>query len=126
MSIKEKKMPKINFKYKQFCNDIWYTDNLRGWFIVKEENKYILRKGTFNSDGTIDLATKRYNSYLRLGDAKVGIEKKLKERVNLILNQRVLFDELKAAYDEQQKTAPLDYAELDKQADRLRKKWGLK
>lgn len=119
-------MPKKKFQYKQLGSDIWYTDSLKGWFIVKENDLYVLRKGNFNSDGAIELGIKRYNSYLRLGDAKVGIENKLKERVQSIVAQQELFNKLKAEYESQEKDKRIDYAELDKQAERLKEKWGLK
>ena len=72
-------MPKKMFQYKQFAEDIWYTDSLKGWFIVKENNIFILRKGSIVNN-TIEFSTKRYNTYKRLGDAKTGLENLLKER----------------------------------------------
>ncbi len=123
-------MPKKNFQYKNPCGmkDVWYTDSLKGWFIVKEKELFVLRKGSINPDNTIEFGTKHHNTYLRLGDAKVGLENKCKERVQSIIAQQALFNKLKAEYENEKKkeTQPIDYAELDKQAERLKQKWGIK
>ena len=119
-------MPKKVFEYKNFkdTKDIWYTESLKGWFIVKENNLYVLRKGCIIND-SIEFAMKRYNSYLRLGDAKTGLERKLKEKIESILQQQILFNKLKSESNfVEDKT--LDYVKLDKEAERLKAKWGLK
>lgn len=124
--MKEKRMPKKMFDYKCFngSRDIWYTDSLKGWFIVKEENIYVLRKGSFVND-TIEFATKKYNTYKRLGDAKTGLENLLKDHTKTIVNQQILFDKLKAEYEKEKRNQAIDYSELDKQAEILKAKWGL-
>ena len=121
-------MPKKNFQYKNPCGmkDVWCTDSLKGWFIVKEKDLYVLRKGCINSNNTIEFGTKHHNTYLRLGDAKVGLENKCKERVQSFMVQQALFDKLKAEYEKKKETQPIDYNELDKQAERLKAKWGIK
>ena len=75
-------MPKKNFQYKTALglNDVWYTDSLKGWFIVKEENQYFLRKGSIYKN-TLELGTKRFKVYQRLGDAKVGLENYCKDYI---------------------------------------------
>lgn len=113
------------FQYKPFAEDVWYTDSLKGWFIVKENDSFILRKGLFK-DNTIEFSTKRYNVYKRLGDAKTGLENLLKERTQSIIAQQTLFNKLKAEYETKKALEPLDYVELDKQAEKLKEKWGLK
>lgn len=123
-------MPKKMFEYKMFngSRDIWYTDSLKGWFIVKEkEDLYVLRKGCIINN-TIEFGMNRYNTYKRLGDAKTGLENKCKERTKSIIKQQILFNKLKKEYEEQNKneTKVLDYAELDKQVEKLKMKWGLK
>ena len=123
-------MPKKMFEYKTFngSRDIWYTDSLKGWFIVKEkENMYVLRKGCIVGD-TVEFGMNRYNAYKRLGDAKTGLENKCKERTKAMVEQQILFNKLKKEHEEQSKkeNKSLDYAELDKQAERLKMKWGLK
>lgn len=117
-------MPKKNFVYKklEIASDIWYTESLKGWFIVKEENLFVLRKGFVNGN-TIEFAAKQYNKYKRLGDAKTGLENKLKEKTKSMIEQQILFNKLKAEY-EKEKT--VDYTELDKQAEKLKERWGLK
>ena len=121
-------MPKKNFQYKNPCGmkDVWCTDSLKGWFIVKDKDIYVLRKGSINSDNTIEFGTKHHNTYLRLGDAKVGLENKCKERVQSIIAQQALFDQLKAEYENKQQDKGLDYEALDKQVERLKAKWGVR
>ncbi len=121
-------MPKKNFQYKNPCGmkDVWCTDSLKGWFIVKEKDLYVLRKGCINSDNTIEFGTKIYKSYLRLGDGKVGLECLLKEKVQSIIAQQALFDRLKAEHEKEQQKTGLDYATLDKQVEHLKAKWGIR
>ena len=118
-------MPKKVFNYKNFgdMRDVWYTESLKGWFIVKEGNEFVLRKGCAIGN-TIEFSTLKFNKYKRLGDAKTGLENKLKEKTKSIVEQQILFNKLKAEYESQKQ--PLDYAELDKQAERLKQKWGIK
>ena len=118
-------MPKKVFNYKNFgdMRDVWYTESLKGWFIVKEGNEFVLRKGCAIGN-TIEFSTLKCNKYKRLGDAKTGLENKLKEKTKSIIEQQILFNKLKAEYESQKQ--PLDYAELDKQAERLKQKWGIK
>lgn len=123
-------MPKKVFNYTNFkgMRDVWYTESLKGWFIVKEkENQYVLRRGSVVGD-TIEFTVKQYNTYRRLGDAKTGLENKLKEKTQSIVKQQILFDKFKSEYEAQKKkeNGPLDYDELNKQAERLKEKWGLK
>lgn len=122
-------MPKKMFEYKNFdgSRDIWYTDSLKGWFIVKEkEDRYVLRKGCVVGD-TIEFGMNKYNVYKRLGDAKTGLENRLKEKSKSIYEQQILFNRLKEEYEKQKKNEKqIDYAELDKEAERLKVKWGLK
>lgn len=122
-------MPKKMFEYKNFngSRDIWYTDSLKGWFIVKEkEDQYVLRKGCVVGN-TIEFGMNKYNTYKRLGDAKTGLENRLKEKSRSIYEQQILFNRLKEEYEKQKKNEKqIDYAELDKEAERLKAKWGLK
>lgn len=123
-------MPRKVFDYTNFkgMRDVWYTESLKGWFIVKEkENQYVLRKGCVVGD-TIEFGVKHYNTYKRLGDAKTGLENKLKEKTQSIVQQQILFNKLKSEYEnkKKQENGPLDYEELNKQAERLKEKWGLK
>jgi len=121
-------MPKKNFQYKNPCGmkDVWCTDSLKGWFIVKEKELFVLRKGSINPDNTIEFGKKIYKSYLRLGDGKVGLECLLKEKVQSIMAQQALFDQLKAEYENKQQNKGLDYKALDKQVERLKAKWGVR
>lgn len=119
-------MPKKMFQYKQFAEDIWYTDSLKGWFIVKENNLFVLRKGSMIGN-TIEFSTKKYNTYKRLGDSKTGLENLLKEKTKSIVEQQILFNRLKSEYEKNNKdNNSIDYTELDKQAERLKIKWGIK
>lgn len=115
-------MPKKVFDYKSFGGGIWYTDSLKGWFIVKEKDLYVLRKGCI-VDNTVEFGIGKYNTYKRLGDAKTGLENLLKEKTKAILDQQILFNKLKKEYEI---SKPIDYTELDKQAEKLKEKWGIK
>lgn len=117
-------MPKKVFQYKQIGPDVWYTNNLKGWFIVKDKNQFVLKKGSIISDTIIEFGTKIYKQYQRLGDAKVGLENYCKERVRAFKQQEELFNELQKL-NKENKTS-IDYAALDKEAERLKAKWGLK
>lgn len=114
-------MPKKSFQYQNFADikDIWYTPSLTNWFIVKEDNSYTLRKGTIIDSTTLELGNKRYKSYLRLGDAKVGLENYCKEVVGCIQQQKKLFDEL-------QKRRFNEDFDIDREVERLKNKWGVK
>ena len=118
-------MPKKLFKYKQLGTDIWYTDSLKGWFIVKDKNQYIIKKGSIISENAIEFGIKNFKTYQRLGDAKVGIENMLKDRVKAIKQQEELFNELQKLNKKDNETKELDYEFLNKEAERLKKKWGL-
>ena len=118
-------MPKKLFKYKQLGTDIWYTDSLKGWFIVKDKNQYIIKKGSIIKDDVIEFGIKNFKTYQRLGDAKVGIENMLKDRVKAIKQQEELFNELQKLNKKDNETKELDYEFLNKEAERLKKKWGL-
>jgi len=124
-------MPKKQFQYKQLGPDIWYTDSLKGWFIVKEKNQYLIKKGSIIGKDTVEFGTKVFKIYQRLGDSKVGLENLLKDRTINIKKQEELYNAL------QKENGPIktketkdpffiDYAELDKEAERLKKKWGLR
>ena len=118
-------MPKKVFQYKQISPDVWYTDNLKGWFIVKDKNQYIIKKGSIISENVIEFGIKNFKIYQRLGDAKVGIENMLKDRVKAIKQQEELFNELQKLNKKDNETKELDYEFLNKEAERLKKKWGL-
>ena len=118
-------MPNKLFKYKQLGTDIWYTDSLKGWFIVKDKNQYIIKKGSIISKNVIEFGIKNFKTYQRLGDAKVGIENMLKDRVKAIKQQEELFNELQKLNKKDNETKELDYEFLNKEAERLKKKWGL-
>lgn len=118
-------MPKKNFQYKTVLDlrDVWYTDNLKGWFIVKEQNQYFLRKGSIYKN-TLELGNKRFKSYQRLGDAKVGLENYCKDYVQSLKKQQEIFDELQK--NNQTQKTQIDYNDLDKQVERLKEKWGIR
>lgn len=118
-------MPKKNFQYKNPLNlkDVWYTDSLKGWFIVKEQNQYFLRKGSIYKN-TLELGTKRFKVYQRLGDAKVGLENYCKDYVETLKKQQEIFNELQKANESQK--GQIDYASLDKEVMRLKEKWGIR
>lgn len=116
-------MPKKLFQYKQIGSDIWYTDSLKGWFIVKEKNQFLVKKGSIISTSLVEFGTKVFKVYQRLGDAKVGLENYCKDRAKAIKQQEDLFNELQKS---QTKISSLDYDFLDKETERLKKKWGLK
>ena len=120
-------MPKKVFQYKQIGSDVWYTDSLKGWFIVKDKNQYIIKKGSIINENVIEFGIKNFKTYQRLGDAKVGIENMLKDRVKTIKQQEELFNELQKL-NKQDKKEPfsLDYDFLNKEAERLKAKWGIK
>lgn len=118
-------MPKKLFKYKQLGTDIWYTDSLKGWFIVKQNQDYCIRKGRFINNNTIEFGTKIYKKYKRLGDGKVGIENMLKLYIKNIKQQEELFNELQKLNKKDNEIKGLDYEFLNKEAERLKKKWGL-
>ena len=119
-------MPKKNFQYKTALDlkDVWYTDSLKGWFIVKEENQYFLRKGSIINGNALQLGTKRFKVYQRLGDAKVGLENYCKDYVESLKKQQEIFNELQK--DNQSQKVQLDYTDLDKQVERLKEKWGIR
>ncbi len=119
-------MPKKQFEYKNFIytNDIWYTDKLKGWFIVKEDSLYTLRKGSIINKTTLELGSKRYKTYQRLGDAKVGLETYNKQYIQSLKNQEALFNELQKNQIGVKKDS-LDYSSLDKEVERLKQKWGI-
>lgn len=118
-------MPKKVLEYKNVLNfkDVWHSNTLKEWFIVKEQNLYMLRKGSINN-GNLELGTKCFKVYQRLGDAKVGLEHLCRERVELLIKQREVFNELQKSNKFQKDQ--IDYAALDKEAERLRAKWGIK
>lgn len=118
-------MPKKNFQYKKVLDlkDVWYTDSLKGWFIVKEQNQYFLRKGSIYRN-TLELGNKRFKVYQRLGDAKVGLENYCKDYVQTLKKQQEIFDELQKINKSQ--TNPIDYSNLDKEVERLKEKWGVR
>lgn len=120
-------MPKKVFQYKRMGSDVWYTDSLKGWFIVQDKNQFILKKGSIINDTTIEFGTKVFKVYQRLGDAKVGLENYCKERVKAIKQQEDLFNELQKA-NKQNKTEStlLNYDFLNAEAERLKAKWGIK
>mgnify|MGYP003540841843 CR=1 FL=1 len=118
-------MPKKLFQYKQIGSDIWYTDSLKGWFIVKDKNQYIIKKGSIINEKVIEFGVKNFKTYQRLGDAKVGIENMLKKRVKAIKQQEELFNELQKLNKKDNETKELDYEFLNKEAESLKKKWGL-
>ena len=99
---------------------------MKGWFIVKENEKYTLRKGFIVDTNTLELGSKRYRSYFRLGDAKVGLENYNKNYVNTIKTQENLFKELQKTQVKNKETVSLDYEELNRQAELLKQKWGIK
>lgn len=120
-------MPKKVFQYKQIGSDIWYTERLKGWFIVKDKNKYVIKKGSIINETTIEFGTKIFKTYCRLGDSKVGLENMLKDRIKLIKRQEELFNELQELDKTNKKEViSLDYDFLNKEAERLKAKWGLK
>lgn len=120
-------MPKKIFDYKQFGPDIWYTESLKGWFIVKEKDLFVVKKGTILNKNSIEFGSKIFKSYLRLGDAKTGMERFLKEKTSNIQKQESLFKELqKLKPQEKKESVSLDYNFLNAEAERLKKKWGLK
>ena len=55
-------MLKKVFNYTKIAEDVWYTKSLKGWFIVKENEKYYLRKGSFDNSNQIVFSIKRFNS----------------------------------------------------------------
>ena len=118
-------MLKKVFNYTKIAEDVWYTKSLKGWFIVKENEKYYLRKGSFDNSNQIVFSIKRFNSYKRLGDAKTGLERLLKDRVKAIKQQEELFNELQKLNKKDNEIKELDYEFLNKEAERLKKKWGL-
>ena len=76
---------------------------------------------------TIEFGMNKYNTYKRLGDAKTGLENRLKEKSRSMYEQQILFNKLKEEYEKQKKNEKqIDYAELDKEVERLKAKWGLK
>lgn len=123
-------MPKKNFNYKQLGVDIWYTDSLKGWFIVKERNQFLIKKGSIISGTTVQFGSKVFKTYQRLGDAKVGLENFLKQHVKLIKQQEDVFNVLQKENGpiqmEKTTSAYIDYEKLDKEAERLKAKWGLR
>lgn len=120
-------MPKKAFQYKQIGSDVWYTDSLKGWFIVQSKNQYVLKKGSIISESVIEFGTKDFKKYQRLGDAKVGLENMLKDRVKAIKHQEELFNELqKFSKQDKKESTSLDYDFLNKEAERIKAKWGLK
>jgi len=121
-------MPKKNFQYKQLSEDVWYTDSLKGWFIVKDKQVYVLKKGSIISDDMIEFGTKIFRTYQRLADAKVGLENLLRDRVEMIKKQEDLFNELQKnnKIDKKENQTSIDYGQLDKEAERLKAKWGLR
>lgn len=118
-------MPKKNFQYKTVLNlkDVWYTDSLKGWFIVKEQNQYFLRKGSIYRN-TLELGNKRFKVYQRLGDAKVGLENYCKEYIQTVKKQQEIFNELQKAAKSQNNQ--INYSDLDKEVIRLKEKWGIR
>lgn len=118
-------MPKKTFQYKTALNlkDVWYTDSLKGWFIVKEQNQYFLRKGSIYKN-TLELGNKRFKVYQRLGDAKVGLENYCKDYVQALKKQQEIFDELQKTAKPQ--NTQIDYTSLDKEVERLKEKWGIR
>lgn len=118
-------MPKKVFQYKQISPDVWYTDNLKGWFIVQDKNQYLIKKGSIIKDDVIEFGMKVFKVYQRLGDAKVGLENICKEKIKAIKQQEELFNELQKLNKKDNKTKELDYEFLNKEAERLKKKWGL-
>ena len=120
-------MPKKVFQYKQIGSDVWYTDSLKGWFIVQEKNQFLLKKGSIISDNVIEFGTKIFKKYQRLGDAKVGLENYCKERVRALKQQEDLFNELQKANKQvKRESNSLDYDFLNKEAERLKAKWGIR
>ncbi len=122
-------MPKKLFDYKLFegCTDIWYTDSLIGWYIVKDADKYHLYRGKINSDKNLCLLGKSVKQYLRLGDAKTGLENYCKERIQRNQQQDKLYKELTAGKEKVKASCTyLDYAKLDQEVLRLKQKWGLR
>lgn len=117
-------MTKKCFVYKNFCSDIWYTDSLKNWFIVKENNLFVLKKGSIVNDTTIELGNKIFKKYQRLGDAKVGLENHCKTYVATIKKQEAIFNELQKT--KKMDNISLDYFVLDKEVERLKEKWGVR
>lgn len=118
-------MPKKSFQYKKVLDlkDVWYTESLKGWFIVKEQNQYFLRKGSIYKN-TLELGNKRFKVYQRLGDAKVGLENYCKSYVETLKKQQEIFNELQKANKFQKNQ--IDYTKLDKEVERLKNKWGIR
>ena len=120
-------MPKKLFTYKNFkdMKNVWYTDSLKGWFIVKDKNQYFLRKGSIIDEDTLELGLKRFKVYQRLVDAKVGLENFCKDYIESRKKQEDLFNELhkdkKIAADNK-----IDFSDLDKEVARLKAKWGIR
>lgn len=122
-------MPKKLFNYKLFegCTDIWYTDSLKNWYIVKEGNKFHLYKGKINEDNNLCLLGKSVKQYFRLGDAKTGLENYCKESIKLKTQQNKLYQELvKGKKQVESASKYLDYEKLDQEVLRLKQKWGLR
>lgn len=120
-------MPKKVFQYKQIGSDVWYTDSLKGWFIVQNKNQFVLKKGSIISENVIEFGTKIFKIYQRLGDAKVGLENYCKERVRALKQQEELFNELQKFKNQDKKESTLfDEAYLKAEEERLKAKWGLK
>lgn len=120
-------MPKKLFNYRQIAENVWCTDSLRNWFIVKEKGIYTIRKGSILENDEFILGIKRFKTYLRLADAKTGMERFLDDKVKMIKKQEELFNELQKfnKQDEKQSTS-LDYTKLDAEAEKLKAKWGIK
>ena len=118
-------MPKKVFQYKQISPDVWYTDNLKGWFIVQDKNQYLIKKGSIIKDDVIEFGMKVFKVYQRLGDAKVGLENICKEKIKAIKQQEELFNELQKLNKKDNEIKGLDYEFLNKAAETHKKKWGL-
>ena len=124
-------MPKKLFKYVlvEGCNDIWYTPSLKGWYIVKNNSSFDIQKGNIINN-VLTLNNKIYKSYMRLGDAKIGLENYCKERVLLLKKQEELFSDIKKVVPQKSSlnisNNIIDYDEIEKQVLRLKEKWGIK
>lgn len=118
-------MPKKVFEYKKIGPDVWYTDSLKGWFIVQDKNQYIIKKGSIIKDDIIEFGTKIFKVYQRLGDAKVGLENVCKEKIQALKKQEELFNELQRLNKKDNESKGLDYEFLNAEAERLKKKWGI-
>lgn len=124
-------MPKKLFKYTlvEGCKDIWHTPSLKGWYIVKNKSSFDIQKGNIINK-VLTLNNKVYKSYLRLGDAKVGLENYCKERIYLLKKQEELFCNLKKVVPQKASLNTvdnvIDYDEIERQVLRLKEKWGIK